>query len=123
MTNPINAAILDVAHLLRKVFVPDKPVQSLHDVDLGSTSLCVDHQYGAGRYVIEISPVHYNWERNRDSDLHQWCIENKCQYGWYRVLWDKWTNRWSSNGIGGGDHLFIITDDEKTAVLAKLTWG
>ena len=96
---------------------PPKPPES---VNLGIYSLCVDHEYSKGNYVVLVSDEHFD---NANCGLHDWCVQNKCQYGCDRVLWDKWVNRWASNGIGGRDELFVIAKDADSAILAKLVWG
>lgn len=84
--------------------------------------LCIDNEYSKGNYVIPINDSHYPWTPNNNKELYDWCIDYDCRFGWDRVLWDKWSHRWTSNGIGGSDYIFIISTNEETATLAKLTW-
>jgi len=100
--------------------LPSEPL-----VYLGNFLFCVDKAYRDGLHVITVDDQH-EIHRLSDvfvSDLYRWCSENNCRFGWDRVLWDSYQQRWVSNGIGGGDHLFIVTDDPCTATSARLTWG
>ena len=91
-------------------------------IDLGFFGLDLDLAYSSNLYVVALDDRH-DTPSQKYRGLYDWCVENDCQYGWDRVLWDKWSNRWLSNGIGGGDKLFIIAKDADTAFQAKLIWG
>lgn len=81
--------------------------------------LNVDHAYNEFKHVIMVnrSP----WPDRDEFDM--WCQLNLCYYCYDRVWYDKWRNRWESNGIGGFDVLFVLTDNDDTAVMAQLVWG
>lgn len=81
--------------------------------------LDVDRAYDEFKYVIRVNER--TWPDRDEFDL--WCQLNLCYYCYDRVWYDKWRNRWESNGIGGGDAFFILTDNDETAVMAQLRWG
>jgi hypothetical protein len=95
----------------------EKP-QSRDPIYLGSHSWTVDRAYGSGKQVIATDA---GWD---DLDeLTEWCKDNGCQCFWDRVIWDQWSHRWSSNGIGGADYIFIQAEGDEKVTLARLVWG
>lgn len=95
---------------------PKSSVDSL--VYFGVFGWSVNQAYGSDKHVIA---TYSGWDEL--DELTSWCKENGCQCFWDRVVWDRWMNRWSSNGIGGFDCLFIQADSDDTSALARLTWG
>ena len=85
---------------------------------LGIFGWSVDQAYGADKIVIATSA---GWDELED--LTKWCKENGCRCFWDRVIWDRWMSKYSSNGIGGVDILFIETVDSEVATLSRLIWA
>jgi hypothetical protein len=104
----------DLIHKLLRRSVPE----ARPPVYLGAFGTTVEQQQGMGRHLVATEAGWDELDR-----LTVWCEENGCHCFWDRVLWDKWMNKWSSNGIGGFDVLFIAADDEETAMLARLSWA
>lgn len=80
--------------------------------------LNVDHAYNEFKHVIIVNRP---WPDRDEFDM--WCQLNLCYYCYDRVWYDQWRRRWESNGIGGGDALFVLTNNDETAVMAQLVWG
>jgi hypothetical protein len=56
------------------------------------------------------------------AEFELWCQRHFCYYFYDRVSWDPWMKRWCSNGIGGTDHVFIVTNSSQSALLAQFKW-
>lgn len=84
----------------------------------------IDEMYRSYAHVIRVDPRHIPW-RDRDAflELRRWARINHCGAVVDRVIWDQWQQRWEENQIGGTDQVFLGTNDEGTAMLARLTWG
>lgn len=78
----------------------------------------VDRVYDGYKHVIMVN--NYDWKELDEFNL--WCQLNLCYYLFDRVVYCSYTNRWESNGIAGGDALFILTNNDSTAVIARLRW-
>lgn len=85
---------------------------------MGAFGWSVDQAYGSDKRVIATDA---GWDEL--DNLTAWCELHGCQCFWDRVIWDRWMQRWSSNGIAGFDQLFIQADSEDTALLARMAWG
>ena len=81
--------------------------------------LDVNRAYDEFKHVIKVNE---NLWPNRD-EIDLWCQLNLCYYCYDRVWYDNWRNRWESNGISGSDELFVLTNNDETAVMAQLRWG
>lgn len=80
--------------------------------------LNVDYAYNEFKHVIIVNRP---WPDHDEFDM--WCQLNLCYYCYDRVWYDQWRRRWESNSIGGGDALFVLTNNDETAVMAQLVWG
>lgn len=83
---------------------------------------CADRAHFDFDYVFPIN----HFPHGIDAEFDLWCQHNHCYYFYDRVLYDRWESgkrRWRTNGIGGVDLLFIATNSETAAIMAKLTWG
>lgn len=83
----------------------------------------MDCLYTNFKHVMAISDELAMAAYSDDAELNQWCIENHCHYLYDRAIYDRWMNRWSSNGIGGGDYYFIACNDDEYFVYAQMIWG
>lgn len=81
--------------------------------------LTVDRAYKEFKHVIMVHD--YNHYYHDEFDM--WCQLNLCYYLYDCVWYDRWRNRWESNGIGGSDALFVLTNNDDTAIMAQLRWG
>lgn len=77
----------------------------------------IDRIYPKYKHVIVT-----NCFPNDDSELDLWCQLNFCYYFYDRVLFDQWSCKWHSNGIGGFDAMVICTNDDSSATMAILRW-
>ena len=81
--------------------------------------LPVDWAYSEYQHIILL---HYDVVYNEPDEFELWCQQNFCYYFYDRVLYDCWAHRYCSNGIGGWDGLFLATNYDNSAVMAKLRW-
>lgn len=54
---------------------------------------------------------------NSVNELDLWCIENNCFYGWSSYFYSYNKNPWYPHYV-----MFIVTNNEDSYTLAKLTW-
>lgn len=84
----------------------------------------VDWAYSEYAHVIKVhdSLYYMAWDYN---EIEEWCMFNFSFYFFDRVLPETWSNRikWVSNGIGGSDEIFIVTNSDDAALLAHLKWA
>lgn len=83
----------------------------------------VDKAYTSFKHVIRVVNDEGLWTGGKPAELEDWCYQFSSYYFWDRVWFNQWRNRWESNGIGGGDYFFIVTDYDDSAILAKLRWS
>lgn len=84
----------------------------------------IERAYSEYEFVFPIDGVEdLYFEKRAEFDL--WCQHNHCYYFIDRVSCDRWGSRrkWVSNGIGGFDLLFIATNSDTGALMAKLKWN
>lgn len=83
----------------------------------------IERAYGEFEFVFPINAIEDYFDDRLNFDL--WCQHNFCYYFLDRVSYDRWASRrrWVSNGIGGIDLLFIATNSEASATMAKLRWN
>ena len=82
----------------------------------------IDRMYNKYEFVIRIVQDQELW-RSNTKELEDWCFQNSCYYMSDRAWYDPFRQRWESNGIGGGDYFFILTNNKEVATLAQLRWG
>lgn len=83
----------------------------------------IDYLYDRFSHVMVINDDAALDAWDDDSELDEWCINNNCYYLYDRVIYDPWMKRWYTNGIGGADHYFIVTNDPESFVYAQMVWG
>jgi hypothetical protein len=82
----------------------------------------VDWAYSEYQHVFPINIDNYWLERD---ELDEWCQLNHCYHFIDRVFYDAWSKKrpWKSNGMGDMDLVFIATNWDTGAIMAKLRWG
>lgn len=72
------------------------------------------YNYGPGGY------------RQGYHDLEEWCEKHctgKFRADVLRVFWDRWTNDWRENEIGGSDYVFFAFKEETDYMNFLLQWS
>ena len=84
----------------------------------------VDDLYRNFKYVIPVNPEYRAWWHFNLplSNASIWAMEYQCEILSDRVLWNEWSKRWESNGIGGEDLVFFATNDDEAATMTILRW-
>lgn len=86
----------------------------------------VNYAYSEFEFVFPIKDDRVWYDTSFREEFDLWCQHNHCYYFYDRVLYDRWAfpkRRWVTNGIGGFDLMFIATNYESGATMAKLTWN
>lgn len=81
--------------------------------------LIIDRAYSEFKHVIRIQFTNYY---ERMDELEEDCMMNFSYYVLDRVLYDRYSCRWVSNGIGGTDEMFIVTNGDEQAMLMRMKW-
>lgn len=95
-------------------------------VYLGQFSTDIDRVYSQGLIPVPVFNANgwvFRKNANHHNSLYRWCEEHSCQLIWDSVLWNKFTQRWEHNSIGGEHIMFILTPDPDVAFEANLTWS
>ena len=95
----------------------DQRYRHLHDYT-------VDWAYSTFKHVLALEADDDFWEDPVEFDL--WNQRNFCYYFYDRVTYNRWSSphrKWYQNGIGGYDKLFIVTNDDAGATMARLKWN
>ena len=108
-----------IIELFNKMFMPHKvkPIRREYRM--------VDELYPYFKYVICVNNKYLSdldWMFG-PKELHEWANEYNCVCMMDRALYNKWNNRWESNGIGGGDYYFLATNDDEVATISMLRWS
>lgn len=85
----------------------------------------IDWAYNEYKYIFTIQ-----WQydfliigSSLKQELEEACMHNFAYYIFDRVIYDRWTNRWCSNGLGNSDEIFIVTNYDVGATLLTLRWS
>ena len=84
------------------------------------------------KHVIEVDPNKFLWDGglawvpHPKAKQYFWPereLGNNCVWRFERVGWDKWDQRWPINEIGGGDRVFVATNNKEDAIMIALQWS
>jgi hypothetical protein len=83
----------------------------------------IDWAYNSYKYVFRIRwNHHFLFRSDLRQELEQSCMHNFAYYIFDRVMYDRWNNRYVSNGLGDSDEIFIVTNYNAGATLLQLRW-
>lgn len=85
------------------------------------------------KHIIEVDPAKI-FDRNEPfgwvtvNEFHQFEyptreLGNNTVWMWVRCLKDPWSKKWTVNEIGGEDHVFVATNNEKDAIIIALKFS
>ena len=92
--------------------------------DSRQLNIPIDWAYGSYKHIIRLNDeVWYDNGWFTGSELTESLTYNFAYFIIDRVFYDHRNNRWQSNGIGGRDEIFIVTNYDEGATLLKLRWA
>jgi hypothetical protein len=84
------------------------------------------------KHVIEVDSKKFMvedpfaWRPCEDAQQYFWPdrpLGNNAVWRFERVIWNKWTNSWHINDLGGEDKVFVATNNSKDAVMIALKYS
>lgn len=103
------------------------------DVNVCRRAHTVENYYYKFKHIIEVDPAKvfdttcpFGWTYIKD--FQQFAYPNRelgnntlCE--WFRCIKDEYDGQWHINEIGGGDHLFAATNNDKDAIMIALKYA
>lgn len=93
----------------------------------------IDNMFMHFKHVIEVKPdlffdpyEPFAWVPNKSAKQFFWPqreLGNNCVWRFERVMWNPWDQRWHINEIGGGDHVFVATNNDHDALMISLRYA
>ena len=107
--------------------------EAWYDVNVVYRANTIENMFMNFKHIIEVSPDKFfdpyepfAWVPNKDARQYFWPqrnLDETCIWRFERVRKDQWDNRWHIDELGGGDHVFVATNNEQDALLIAMKYA
>ena len=106
--------------------------EAWYDVNVVWRASTIENMFMNFDYIIEVNPDKFfqfdpfAWVPCEDAKQYLWPqreLGNNAVWRFERVRKDQWDNRWHLDEMGGGDHVFVATNNEQDALLIAMKYA
>lgn len=103
--------------------------EAWYEVNVVYRANTIENMFMNFKHIIEVSPDKFDpfaWVPCEDAKqyLHpQRELGNNAVWRFERVRKDQWDNRWHIDELGGGDHVFVATNNDRDAIMIALKYA
>lgn len=106
--------------------------EAWYEINVVYRASTIENMFMNFKHIIEVDPNKFmvedpfTWVPCEDAKQYFWPareLGDNAVWRFERVRKDRWDGRWHIDEMGGSDHVFVATNNERDAIMIALRWS